>query len=69
MSLNTEILEEIRHFSRSRARILFGRGHAGQCKIKIKHGPLSVLTKRYVVDPKTYEAAKQIVFGNQQRNS
>lgn len=61
--MDADILNRIQELKDSHAKIMFGRGHAGQCKIKVKHGPMNMLTTRYVVDPQTYEAAKQLVQG------
>lgn len=59
--MDEEFLAKIRKWKDQNAKILFGRGHAGQCKIKVKHGPGGIFTSRYNVDPETFEAAKRIM--------
>ena len=57
--MKQQIVDEIVAFDQAGATVLFGRSAAGRAKVKIKHGPLHLRTKRYQLDEETFTLVKQ----------
>ena len=53
--MDKEAVSSIVSKAESGAEILFGRGNLGEHKIKVRYGPMHLMTKRYQVDAETYE--------------
>ena len=60
-SVEMDSVEIILHHLQRGDEILFGRSHNGRSKIKIKYGPLRLLTKRVQVDEKTMGEIKNAI--------
>ena len=58
MPMNAELADEIIRRAKSGAEILFGQGVYGEFKIKIRHGPFKLLSRRYQVDFETFQFVK-----------
>ena len=58
-NVDQEVVNSVVNFAERGSKVMFGRSHTGEIKIKIKYGPLQALTKRYRTTPQTYELIKQ----------
>jgi hypothetical protein len=54
-------MEIIMHHLKKGDEVLFGRSHNGRAKIKIKFGPMRLLTKRIQVDETTMSQIKNAI--------
>ena len=56
--MDEDIVEAVISKARSGAEVLFGRGNYGELKIKVRYGPMRLMTKRYHVDFETWQEVR-----------
>jgi hypothetical protein len=59
--IDRQAVETVKKHAEKGDTIFIGQNHVGRAKIKIRHGPLKLLTKRLDVDADTLDAIKSIL--------
>lgn len=57
--LEQKTIDSVISHARKGHQVLLGYGHTGNVRIKVKHGPLGLVTTRYQTDRMTFEEIKK----------
>ena len=58
-NVDHQVVDSVIGYAERGNKVMFGRSHTGEIKIKIKYGPMQTLTKRFRTTPQTFAAIKE----------